>query len=86
LSSVNLKLAFNISKKVKLLKIACGGTHSLALTNSGDILSWGYGKLVSKYKYYKFFSFFFYILLLLNNKHKIFNSISIYLYIYTIIT
>ena len=34
------------SKKFKISKIACGGTHTLALTDSGDILSWGYGSYV----------------------------------------
>lgn len=48
LSNENTKLTYNIAKKVKITKLACGGTHSLALTNSGDILSWGFGKQVSQ--------------------------------------
>jgi alpha-tubulin suppressor-like RCC1 family protein len=34
------------TKRFKIFKIACGGTHTLALTESGDILSWGYGNYV----------------------------------------
>ena len=32
-----------ISLKCKLRKIACGGTHTLAITNTWDVLSWGFG-------------------------------------------
>jgi alpha-tubulin suppressor-like RCC1 family protein len=43
LSSVTLQLNSKISKKFKISKISCGGKFSIALTNTGDILSWGYG-------------------------------------------
>lgn len=42
-TSNNLSQDFEISNKSKVIKIACGGTHTLALTSTGDILSWGYG-------------------------------------------
>ena len=45
-SSENTRLSYTISKKLRISKIACGGTHSLAITNTGDILSWGYGNYV----------------------------------------
>jgi len=48
LSSANTKLSYTISKKMKVKKIACGGTHSLAITNTGDMLSWGFGNQVIK--------------------------------------
>ncbi len=34
---------YKISQKLKITKLACGATHSLGLTSSGDVLTWGFG-------------------------------------------
>lgn len=34
-----------MTDKGKILKIVCGGSHSLALTANEDVYSWGYGEL-----------------------------------------
>lgn len=35
----------NLNDKGKIRRIACGGSHSLALTATEDVFSWGYGEL-----------------------------------------
>jgi alpha-tubulin suppressor-like RCC1 family protein len=31
---------------IKIKKISCGGSHSLGLTRTGEIFSWGFGEEV----------------------------------------
>ncbi len=42
-NSSNQSTDFELSIKSKIVKVACGGTHTIALTSTGDLLSWGYG-------------------------------------------
>ena len=42
---MEFKKTNNISNElIKIKKIACGGSHSLALTFSKDLFTWGYGE------------------------------------------
>jgi alpha-tubulin suppressor-like RCC1 family protein len=35
---------FNLSDKSKIRKIACGGSHTIAMTFQEDVFAWGYGE------------------------------------------
>ncbi len=42
--SGKINSSMNVSQKGKVKIIACGGSHSLALTTTDDVFAWGYGE------------------------------------------
>ena len=43
-NNLSLDLRFMKIDKVKIIQVSCSNTHSMALTNTGSIFSWGENK------------------------------------------
>lgn len=43
----NYNVVQKIADKEKVVEVACGGSHTLALTKGGDLYSWGYGDMMA---------------------------------------
>jgi len=46
-SSSSSSSGSNKSSSNKITSVACGGSHTLALTSSGELYSWGYGDMLA---------------------------------------
>lgn len=44
-----------LASGVKVVQIACGGNHNLALTSSNDVYTWGYGDMLALGRYTELF-------------------------------